>query len=241
MLGDTLSGDSVDGYLAAVDWLRSILGGAEVAAVWDEPSVVAHYSVGGVAAHAVHGVRWLEQLLKDAEPVGLRAVTMGELFGPNRAAAGGDGRNGDPGDNEAVGDGGRGADDALSVSLRAAAEDFARTGADVVTAACTASRDALVGLLESAPATRAIPVLRLSGGQVPLRDYLRTRVLELVVHGDDVVCSVPGLTVPDPPHSAVEVCLGVCLELAVARVGGLATLRGFTRAERSQPGVLRVL
>ncbi len=93
----------------------------------------------------------------------------------------------------------------------------------------------------SAPATRAVPVLRLRGRQVALRDYLRTRVLELVVHGDDVVCSVPGLTVPDPPRSAVRVSLGVCLELAEARVGGLAVLRGFTRAERSQPGVLRVL
>ena len=215
-----------DAYLAAVDWLSGILGRAEVAAVWDEPSVVAHYSVGGVAAHAVHGVRWLEQLLKDAEPVGLRPVTMGEFFGPNRAAAGGDGGD---------------ADDPLSASLRAAAEDFARSGADVVTAACTASRDALVGLLERAPATRAVPVLRLSGGQVPLRDYLRTRVLELVVHADDVACSVPGLSVPDPPQAAVQVSLGVCLELAEARVGGLAVLRGFTRAERAQPGVLRVL
>ena len=224
--GDPLSRDLVDSYLAAIDWLSSIFGRAEVAAVWGEPSVVAQYSVGGVAAHAVHGILWLEQLLKDAEPVGLRAVTIGEFFGPNRAEAG------------SVGGG---FDDPLSVSLRAAAEGFAQTGADLVTAACAASRDALVGLLESAPATRAVPVLRLGGSQVPLRDYVRTRVLELVVHGDDVVCSAPGLTVPDPPQSAVQVCLGVCLELAVARVGGLATLRGFTRAERSQPGVLRVL
>jgi hypothetical protein len=238
--GDLLSRDSVDGYLAAVDWLRGILGRAEVAAVWDEPSAVVHYSVGGVAAHAVHGVQWLEQLLKDAEPVGLQAVTMGEFFGPNRAAAGADGRDSDRGDNEAIEDGG-GPGDPFSISLRSAAEDFARTGADVVAAACTASRNALAGLLESAPATRSVPVLRLSGRQVALRDYLRTRVLELVVHGDDVVCSVPGLTVPDPPRSSVQVSLGVCLELAEARVGGLAVLRGFTRAERSQPGVLRVL
>ncbi len=225
--GDPLSRDTVDAYLAAVDWLNSLLGRAEVAAVWGEPSVVAQYSVGGVAAHAVHGVLWLEQLLQGAEPLGLRAVTIGEFFGPNRAQPGGVGGGED--------------DDPFSVSLRTAAESFARTGPDLVTAACAAARDTLVGLLESAPATRAVPVLRLVESQVPLRDYLRTRVLELVVHGDDVTCSVPGLTAPDPPVTAVQVSLGVCLELAEARVGGLATLRGFTRAERSQPGVLRVL
>ena len=38
-----------------------------------------------------------------------------------------------------------------------------------------------------------------AGGQVPLADYLRTRVLEVVVHGDDVVCSVPGMNVASPP------------------------------------------
>ncbi len=229
VVGDQRLGDTVDAYLAAVDWLNEILGRAEVAAVWDKPSVVAQYSVGGVAAHAVTGVLWLEQLLKDAEPVALRAVTIGEFFGPNRVEAEGDG------------DGGDGPEDTLSVSLRASAEEFALTGADAVGAACAASREALVDLLAHAPATRAVPVLRLRGSQVPLRDYLRTRVLEVVVHGDDVVCSVPGLAAPDPPEAAVQVSLGVCLELAEARLGGLATLRGFTRAERSQPGVLRVL
>ena len=79
------------------------------------------------------------------------------------------------------------------------------------------------------------------GGQVALCDYVRTRVLEVVVHGDVIVCSVPRLTTPDPPPRAMEVALGVCLELARARVGDLGTLRGFTRTERALPDPLRVL
>jgi len=66
----------VDAYLGAVDWLRSILGRSEVAVAWPERSAVADYTVGGIAAHAVHGVLWLEQLLKDPEPAGLRRVTI---------------------------------------------------------------------------------------------------------------------------------------------------------------------
>jgi hypothetical protein len=226
VVGDRLSRDAVDGYLDAVDWLRSILGRAELVAVWGEPSAVAHYSIGGVAAHAVHGVVWLEQLLTDAEPVGLRMVTVGDFFGLNRVD---DVIDAEP------------SEDAFSASLRAAAEGFARTGPATVRAALTASRDQLVGLLDQAAGSRAVAVIRVSGGQVPLRDYVRTRVLELVVHGDDLVCSVPGLVVPEPPAGSLGICLSVCLDLAQSRVGGLDVLRGFTRSERARPGALRVL
>ncbi|HWF16690.1 MAG TPA: maleylpyruvate isomerase N-terminal domain-containing protein [Acidimicrobiales bacterium] len=222
MQAPALSREEVDAYLGAVDWLRSILLRSEVAASWGEPGALLHYSVGGVAAHAVHGVVWLEQVLKDAEPLGLRSVAVGEFFGLNRV--------------EGVDD-----DDPFAASLRSAAESFAQTGAPLVAAACTAARDELVGLLVAASAARAVPVIRVAGGQVPLSEYLRTRILEVVVHGDDVVSSVPGLHVPDPPPAAMGVSLEVCLELARARVGDLASLRAFTRTERALPDALRVL
>ncbi len=214
--------DLVDAYFAAVDWLQAMLGRAEVVAAWGAPSAVARYTVGGVAAHDVQGVVWLEQLLEDAEPVGGRTVELGEFYGMNRV------------DGEAV-------EDPLADSLRETAEGLATTGAPAVAAGCAVARRELVGLLGGASAGRAVPVLRVSGGRVALSDYLRTRVLEVVVHGDDVACSVGGLEVPDPPATSVEVCLGVCLELAEARVGALGALRAFTRAERAVPGALRVL
>jgi hypothetical protein len=216
-----LSRELVDTYLGAVDWLRSILRRSEVVGAWGQASAVADYTVGGLAAHAVHGVVWLEQLLRDTEPAGLRPVTIGEFFGSNRV------------EENVV--------DPFAASLRAAAEAFALTGATVVTAACTTARDELVGLLDSASPARAVPVIRVAGGQVSLCDYVRTRVLEVVVHGDDIVCSIPGLTVSDPPSAAVEVSLGVCLDMARARVGDLDSLRAFTRPERALPEALRVL
>jgi hypothetical protein len=220
--GKPLSLEAVDAYLGAVDWLRGLLGRAEVAGAWLEPSAIAGYSVGGVASHAVHSVLWLEQLLKDVEPVGLRAVTLLEYFGPNRVEGSDD-------------------TDPFSASLRAAAEAFAQTGPEIVIAACITARDELVGLLTGVSAARAVPVVRVPGGQVPLEQYLRTRVLEIVVHGDDVVCSVPGMSVANPPLNAVETCMDVCLELARSRAGDLPILRAFTRRERAETEWLLVL
>jgi hypothetical protein len=220
--GIPLSLEAVDTYLGAVDWLRGLLGRADVVGAWPEPSAIAGYTVGGVASHAVHSVLWLEELLKDVEPVGLRTVTVLEYYGPNRID---------------------GSDDAdpFSASLRAAAEAFAQTGPEIVNAACITARDELVGLLTDASVTRAVPVVRVPGGQVPLGEYLRTRVLEIVVHGDDVVCSVAGMSVADPPPDAITTCMGVCLELARARAGDLPILRAFTRRERAEKDVFLVL
>ena len=161
--GPPLSRDLVGAYLGGVDWLLDILGRAEVRGAWAQPSLLPDYSVGGLAAHAVHGVVWLEQLLKDTQPVGLRRVSVFEFFGPNRV------------EKESV--------DPIAVSLQSAAEAFAHTGADAVTAACTTSRKELLGLLEGGSSDRAVPVLRVAGGQVALCDYVRTRVLDVVVHG----------------------------------------------------------
>jgi len=219
---EPLSHEAIEVYLGAVDWLIGVLNRDEVTAAWAEPSCVPFYSVGGVAAHAVHSVMWLEQLLRDTEPVGLRKVTLGEFFGPNRVDV--------PQD-----------DDVVSAALRSAAEAFALVGMSMVVTGCRDSRDAVEGLLGAMPADRAVPVIRVAGGQAPLRDYLKSRVLEVVVHGDDVASSVPGLRVPDPPDACLTVCLDVCVELARSRVGGLGALRAFTRGERSQPDTLRVL
>jgi hypothetical protein len=216
----TLPREEVDVYVGAVDWLRDILSRAEVVESWSRPSAVPRYTVGGVAAHAVHGVLWLEQVLKDAEPAGLRRVRVHEYMGLNRV----DGENDDP----------------FGAALRSAAEAFAETGARIVAAALSVSRDELVSLLEAAPAARAVPVIRVVGAYAPLSEYLPTRILEAIVHGDDVASSVSGLQVPDPPPGAVTAGLEVCLELARARVGDLESLRAFTRTERAIPDALRV-
>ena len=213
----------IDTYLDAADWLIEVLGGAELAQAWGQPSAVARYSIGGMAAHAVHGgVVRLIQVLQEPEPANGHPVTLVDFCGPNRMAQ--------PDD-----------DDPLFAALRAGAEEVALKGQPALLESCRSARSTLAVRLPAMPANRAVSVVRIAGGVVSLRDYLRTRVLEVVVHGDDLVASVKACDAPDPPPAAVEVCLELCLELARAQLGDRAALRAFTRAERADPDALRIL
>jgi hypothetical protein len=221
--GTVLEPHEIGTYLDAADWLIEVLGGAELAQAWGQPSAVARYSIGGMAAHAVKGgVVRLIQVLEEPEPADGHPVTLVDFCGPNRMAQ--------PDD-----------DDPLFAVLRASAEEVALEGQPALLDSCRSARSTLALRLPTMPANRAVSVVRIAGGVVSLRDYLRTRVLEVVVHGDDLVASVKGCDAPDLPPAAVEVCLELCLELARAQLGDRAALRAFTRAERADPDALRIL
>ena len=95
-------------------------------------------------------------------------------------------------------------------------------------------------LVDAAAPDRLVPVVQVRGGAARLDDYLVTRVVELVVHTDDVACSV-GSPVPDIPADALSVVTSAFVELAVARSGSRAVLRSFARRERAHADTLRVL
>ncbi|HEY1828861.1 MAG TPA: maleylpyruvate isomerase N-terminal domain-containing protein [Acidimicrobiales bacterium] len=213
----------VAAYLDAVDWVLGLVASPEVAAAWTGPSSLARYSTGGVAAHVVMGaIIRLDGLLAEAEPLERRPVGLPESFLPNRVE--------DPE-----------VEDELFARVRQAAEKLAQGGPAGVLAAAAESLAHLRAILPTASLDRAMTLLRVPDGRMTLRDTLRTRILEVVVHGDDLVASVPGWAALGPPDRAVDICLGVCLELAKARLGGMGALRAFTRAERAEPDALRVL
>jgi hypothetical protein len=223
MTPDLLTGAELADYFDAIEWLVDVIQSDQVEAAWAAPSALARMSTGAVAAHAVTSVLRLEQqLTQEDEPGDRRRVEIPEFYGPNRM----DG----PED-----------DDPLFVALRDGAEKLAAKGRSAVLKQCARSVAVLRELLPHCAAARAVSLLRVPDGQVTLSTYLRTRILEVMVHGDDIVASVPEWSGPEPPAAAVRVCLGVCLELAEARAGGMEALRSFTRAERAMPDALRVL
>jgi hypothetical protein len=61
--------------------------------------------------------------------------------------------------------------------------------------------------------------------------YVATRVVELVVHADDLACSV-GLEAT-PPQAALDVSVSTMVEAARSVHGDLAVLRALTRRERT--------
>jgi len=221
--GDLLAAEEITIYFAAVDWLTELVSRGEVAHAWAEPSALSRYSIGGVAAHALIGaVLRLAQLVEEPEPSERRRVGIPEAFSPNRMAR--------PDD-----------DDPLFVMLRSGSEQLAERGPAALLETCAAPYARLAVVLPESRADRAVSLVRVPDGQMSLRDYLRTRLLEIVVHGDDLVASIEGWEPTDPPPQAVSVCLQVCLQLAQAQAGGVGALRAFTREERAVPGALRVL
>ena len=71
-------------------------------------------------------------------------------------------------------------------------------------------------------------------------EYLRTRVVELVVHADDLAASV-GVAPMAPRPETGKIAIDALVDVARIRHGDLAVLRALARRERDPVGALRVL
>jgi len=213
----------IEPFLAAADVAAAVLAASEVAAVWDEPSALAGYTVGGLAAHLLLATERTETVLDEEEPVGARVVGVAEFYGVNRVD--------DPAD----------ADQGLHPIVRDAAAKMAEQGPAGLAERFSSLVDRLRLRLPTVPPDRLVTILQVPDGATPLDTYLRTRIVELVVHVDDLACSAPALAAVELPVDAVDIAVDVFVELARSRSGDLAVVRAFTRAERAAPEVLRVL
>jgi hypothetical protein len=195
---------------------------AAVAERWEADSALDGLTVGALAAHLYAAVRRLEKALAQPEPEAPHVVAgVADFYGPNRI------------------DDSSQLDDAFHVAIRAEGAQRAMQGVGALVEAFEALVDRLRASLDDQATTRLVPVLRIEGGAAPLSDYLRTRVVELLVHADDLAASVG--TEIDPPPEVASAAFGVFVELARARAGDVAVLRAFTRRERADPDTLRVL
>jgi hypothetical protein len=119
----------------------------------------------------------------------------------------------------------------VHVGVRADGRHVAEWGWPDVVAAC---RDRLATLEQRLPSDAPSHVM-LGGRAVPFGDYLGSRVVELLVHADDLAVSV-GIAPPEPPAAAIGVALAYLLDAARDVHGDLPVLRAFTRRERTPPG-----
>lgn len=100
---------------------------------------------------------------------------------------------------------------------------------DVTRALDTRVDTVVVGLADAPGA------VTIGGRSVAFSHYLATRVVELLVHADDIATSVT--LDPGPmPAVAAEVALETVLDAARQTHGDLAVLRAFTRRERAPEG-----
>ncbi len=192
-----------------------LLRSPEVAGAWERESALAGMSVGALAAHLAFQVLGVDEALAAAPPsepvVGLsghyeRSGWIGSDF-----------------------------DAPINVTIRAGSARLAQAGPAGVADSVAAALCRLEGALGSA-GQRAARLPFWGEWALSLDDLLVTRMMELVVHADDVAVSV-GVATPEFSAAAVERVMGLLTRLAVRRHGAVAVVRALSRAERAPASI----
>jgi mycothiol maleylpyruvate isomerase-like protein len=198
-------------YLEVAETAAGLLAAPEVAARWDEPSALAEFSVRGLAGHLAGQVFFIPQMLAQpvpAEPV----IPIGEYYAQVSWI-------------------GSDLDTPFNRSIRANGEHDAADGPAALAAEVAAC---VADLRSSLPAVADRPVRRSTWGRwsISFDDFVTSRMLELVIHGDDLAYSV-GLATPAFPARAVETVVDLLSRIALRRHGPTAVLRALSRSERA--------
>jgi uncharacterized protein (TIGR03083 family) len=205
-------------FLSASAAALGLLESAEVADRWAEPSACAGFTVGGLAAHLgwqVQSARWA---VESQRPPAGAAVT--DLTGHYGQAAWL----------------GRDVQEPANVGIRDAGEARAQVGPAEQVRLTREAREYLAARFASLTPQEVIAVPWITGRAMTVQDVLATRVLELVIHTDDLAASV-GVETPAASDGAYERVIGILTGISVRRHGPVAVLRALSRAERAPESV----
>jgi uncharacterized protein (TIGR03083 family) len=189
----------------------------ELAGRWAHDSVLAQFSVAALAGHLARGMTTAEHYLDGPEP-GQGDISAAAYFDALARAA----DLGDP----------------AGQAVRARGEQAAARGPAVLAAETRTALGRLSSRLAGAAPGRRVRVA--AGLVMTLDEYLRTRVVELVVHADDLAASLGVELVPPQPATS-EIAIDTLVDVARLRHGDVAVLRALARRERDQAEALRVL
>lgn len=206
--------ESIDtAFLGAAQAALALIGRDEVRDRWDEPSALARMSVGMLACHLGRQLERTREIL----PVGGTGEPISDAAEHYRRAAWVTAASLD--------------DESMD---RTTDERQAAAGYDAMTARCAAALATVETLLTTgqAPAVVTIPW---QGWSLRRADFLLTRLVEIVVHSDDLARSVD-VAVPEFAPAAFRPVLHLLADLAAARHGQSALVSALTRRER-QPDI----
>lgn len=206
-------------FLATAQQVEVALGSEVVASRWEDQSALEGYTVAGLAGHLARGVltveKYIDAYADDASEATDAAGYMIAVLNTH-----------DPIDSD------------FHRAVRARSLDAAAHGVASLAVEVGEVLQRLSRRLNDAVMDRRIEVLQ--GVVMTVEEYLRTRLVELVVHLDDLVVSVGGKSGPDLSQDAYEEVAAVLAQLAVRRHGGLEVVRGLARRER-HPDAIRAL
>ncbi|MFI7135645.1 maleylpyruvate isomerase N-terminal domain-containing protein [Nonomuraea sp. NPDC050153] len=204
-------GEIRQSYLVAAASAVSLLSDPAVASAWDKPSALTEFSVAGLAGHLAHQlVRVRDVLTPDGETG--EPIELLEHFTRSPWVQ-------------------AGLDHESNVSVRRGGQAAAADGPAALVDRTQALLDLLTAALPAEPGDRVVH-LPWTGWSLRLDDFLLTRLMELVVHSDDLAASV-GLDTPELPSSIIDPVVELLARLAVHRHGATAVIRTLSRAERA--------
>jgi hypothetical protein len=208
-----------DAFLGATAEARGLIASRAVAAQWREPSALPELTIGALAGHLARAAFVVVSYLdasSDADPEAA-TTTADQYF-------------------EAVLGAAAAAEGATDAGIRVRAAEEAAAGRDALVERVDGTLLELDRRFGSEPAERAVQVAL--DIVMPLDEYLVTRMVELVVHSDDLATSV-GLETPEFDAMTMACVVGCLLAMVRARHGDIAVVRGFARRERDVIEALR--
>ncbi|MGA4728622.1 maleylpyruvate isomerase N-terminal domain-containing protein [Micromonospora taraxaci] len=183
----------------------------EVSEQWSRPSVLPHLSIGGLACHLGRQAIRVAELLPT--PSDLPVLESADNHYERAAWVS------------------EGTPDEASVAASNDEADAAR-GPDDLHARSAAALEEAANLLARGAALDVVPI-PWQGWALRRGDFLLTRLLEVVVHSDDLAVSI-GVPTPEFPAEVFEPVRDLLVRLAVRRRGQSALISALSRSERAQ-------
>jgi hypothetical protein len=197
-------------FCGAASIAADLLRDPGVSARWDQPSALPKMSVGALACHLGRQMVRAAELLPVATDVAPLACVDDHY---RRAAWVATTSPDDPSNDRTTDD--------VEAALGATALD------ERVTQALTTVRNLLAeGMV------RDVVLIPWQGWSLRREDFLITRILEVIVHSDDLAASI-GIATPEFPLDAFEPVRDLLVRLAVDRHGQSAVIATLTRRERA--------
>ena len=197
-------------FLAATDHVIAIVSRDDVAAAWHRPSALPEWSVGGLVAHLASQPVTALALLR-AEPA-TQVITLDEHYARSAWVS-------------------VGLDDDVNVAIRSGGDEQAEAGRDAVLARVVAARAELPEVLAEQRADRAV-LIPWTGWALRRDEFLTGRMMEVVVHGEDVAASL-GFESPALPEEVLGPVMALLTRLSVRRHGQGAVVSALSRVERA--------
>ncbi|WP_439656390.1 maleylpyruvate isomerase N-terminal domain-containing protein [Lentzea sp. HUAS TT2] len=191
----------------ALDLLRA----PEVARHWDQPSALPEFGVSGLAGHIGYQVLPLPGMI--STPLGDEPVIS--LMEHYERAKWTD----------------LDVDSEFHTRIRAGGEKLAAEGRDDL---CQRVEQALEELGKSLPGleNRGVRMPHWGPWAVPLDEYLVSRLMEFVVHSDDLAVSV-GVQTPEFPRRVNETVIDLLTRMALNKRPAIDVVRALSRKERA--------